>query len=54
MQNLSNSKVLRIDFKKKVIIKEQVYGQVPRTKLLRLISNIANPQLVMGTDVNFN
>ena len=37
-----NSKVLRIDFKKEVIIKEQVCGMVLRTKLLREISNIAN------------
>ena len=49
-----NIKVLSIDFKKKVIIKEQVYGKVLRTKLLRKISKIANPQVLMGTDVNFD
>ena len=53
-KNYLNSKVLRIDFEKKVIIKEQVYGEVLRTNLLRKISNIANPQVVMGTDVNFD
>ena len=53
-KNYLNSKVLRTDFEKKVIIKEQVYGKVLRTNLLRKISNIANPQVVMGTDVNFD
>ena len=49
-----NSIVLRNDFKKKAIIIEQVYGKVLKIKLLRKISKIANPQVVMGTDVNFD
>ena len=46
-----NSIVLRTDFKK-VIIRKQVYGKVLRNKLHRKISNIVNPQVVIGTDVN--
>ena len=48
MQNLS--KVLHVDFGK-VIIKEQVYGNVFRSKFFR---QVVTPQVVMGTDVNFH
>ena len=48
MQNLS--KVLHVDFGK-VIIKEQVYGNVFRSKFLR---QVAKPQVVTETVGNFH
>ena len=48
MQNLS--KVLHVDFGK-VIIKEQVCGNVFRSKFLR---QVATPRVVMETDANFH